>query len=60
MDIGDKVTVHAGTQKGKNRINEHGSLWIVRCRNPRGEFVLESALDGYLKVYDNKDFIVLV
>ena len=30
MKIGDKVRVKAKSMKGKNRIHEHGEVWIVK------------------------------
>lgn len=41
------VTVEGVTQKGKNRVREHGSIWTVERRLL--DNVLLKAGDGYLK-----------
>lgn len=49
------VIVEGITQKGKNRVNEHGSCWkIVMDRN--GKILLESLNTGYLKWGPEPDF----
>jgi len=52
-----QVIVKGVTQKGKNRIREHGSCWNVIEDSERG-FLLESLNTGYLK-WVNPDFEIV-
>lgn len=43
------VTLKGVTQKGKNRIREHGSIWRVLDRLDDGNILFQSVSDGYMK-----------
>lgn len=59
MKVGDFVTVAGKSQLGKNRVNEHGTVWKVR-KIWANKTLLES-LDGetYLKWVDGPEDIDL-
>ncbi len=45
LHIGELVVVEGRSQKGKNRIHEHGAVWKCRRAMWNGKFLLEST-DG--------------
>lgn len=47
--IGDIVTVHALTKKGRDRIRDHGNQWKVHTLPNPLDILLESVKTGYLK-----------
>lgn len=51
------------TQKGKNRIREHGELWSIEPiwekSTPLGHMLLEAKNDGYLKWGPLPDFEIV-
>lgn len=49
------VIIEGVTQKGKNRINEHGNEWEILTQNGN-QVLLKSKADGYLKWGYEPDF----
>ena len=46
--IGKKYVLRGLTLKGKNRINEHGNIWVA-ISEMGGNTLFKSTLDDYLK-----------
>lgn len=43
------VRIKGITQKGKNRISEHGSTWEIIKESSNGDRLLKATKDDYLK-----------
>ena len=57
--VGEFVLVEGKSQKGKNRVREHGAIWKVRNVRDNGHILLESTdgKDAWRWVWENdRDF----